>query len=63
MIDLNSELMEEKMKFDFNTYDLSIKDLLSMVNDVVIDGNERLVKSKKNKELLYDLIRNLQLFN
>lgn len=30
MIDLNSELMEQKMKVDFNTYDLSVKELLSM---------------------------------
>lgn len=37
MIDLNSELMEQKMKVDFNTYDLSVKELLSMVNDGLIN--------------------------
>ena len=37
MIDLNSELMEQKMKVDFNTYELSVKELLSMVNDGLIN--------------------------
>ena len=37
MVDLNSELMEQKMKVDFNTYDLSVKELLSMVNDGLIN--------------------------
>lgn len=37
MKDLNSELMEQKMKVDFNTYDLSVKELLSMVNDGLIN--------------------------
>lgn len=31
MIDLDKELMTQKMKVDFNTYDLSVKELLSMV--------------------------------
>ena len=29
--DLNSQLMEQKMKVDFNSYDLSVKELISMV--------------------------------
>lgn len=37
MIDLMSELMEQKMKVDFNTYDLSVKELLSMVSDELIN--------------------------
>lgn len=37
MIDLNSELMEQKMKVDFNTYDLSVKELLSMVDDGLLN--------------------------
>lgn len=37
MIDLDAELMEQKMKVDFNTYDLSVKELLSMINDGLIN--------------------------
>ena len=37
MIDLDKELMTQKMKVDFNTYDLSVKELLSMVNDGLIN--------------------------
>lgn len=37
MSDLNSELMEQKKKVDFNTYDLSVKELISMVNDNLIN--------------------------
>ena len=36
-IDLQSQLMEQKMKVDFNSYDLSIKELISMVSDGLID--------------------------
>ena len=35
--DLQSQLMEQKMKVDFNSYDLSIKELISMVNEGLID--------------------------
>ena len=35
-MDLQKELMEQKMKVDFNTYDFSIKELISMVNDKLI---------------------------
>ena len=34
---LQEQLMEQKMKVDFNTYDLSIKELISMVNDKLIN--------------------------
>ncbi len=34
-MDLQKQLMEQKMKVDFNTYDLSIKELISMVNDKI----------------------------
>lgn len=34
---LNAQLMEQKMKVDFNSYDLSIKELISMVNDGLIN--------------------------
>lgn len=34
---LNEQLMEQKMKVDFNSYDLSIKELISMVDDKLID--------------------------
>lgn len=37
MIDLNAELMEQKMKVDFNSYDLSVKELLSMVDDNLLN--------------------------
>ena len=30
-MDLQKQLMEQKMKVDFNTYDLSIKELIGMV--------------------------------
>ena len=35
--DLLSQLMEQKMKVDFSSYDISIKELISMVNDGLID--------------------------
>lgn len=35
--DLHSQLMEQKMKVDFNSYDLSVKELISMVKDGYID--------------------------
>ena len=35
--DLESQLMEQKMKVDFNSYDLSVKELISMVRDGLID--------------------------
>lgn len=37
-MDLQKQLMEQKMKVDFNTYDLSVKELLSMVNDGLINN-------------------------
>lgn len=36
-IDLQKQLMEQKMKVDFNTYDLSIKELMGMVSDELIN--------------------------
>ena len=36
-MDLQKQLMEQKMKVDFNTYDLSIKELIGMVNDKLIN--------------------------
>ncbi len=36
-MDLQKRLMEQKMKVDFNTYDLSIKELIGMVNDKLIN--------------------------
>lgn len=35
--DLNSQLMEQKMKVDFNSYDLSVKELISIVEDNLIN--------------------------
>ena len=35
--DLNSQLMEQKMKVDFNSYDLSVKELIGMVEDNLIN--------------------------
>lgn len=32
-----SELNEQKRKVDFNSYDMSVKELISMVNDGIID--------------------------
>lgn len=32
-----SQLMEQKMKVDFNSYDLSVKELISMVREALID--------------------------
>lgn len=34
---LQSQLMEQKMKVDFNSYDLSVKELISMASDGLID--------------------------
>lgn len=34
---LNAQLMEQKMKVDFNSYDLSVKELISMVSDGLIN--------------------------
>lgn len=34
---LLAQLMEQKMKVDFNSYDLSVKELISMVSDGLID--------------------------
>lgn len=34
---LLTQLMEQKMKVDFNSYDLSVKELISMVSDGLID--------------------------
>lgn len=36
-MNLQKQLLEQKMKVDFNTYDLSIKELISMVNDGLIN--------------------------
>lgn len=36
-MDLESQLMEQKMKVDFNSYDLSVKELISMVRDGLIN--------------------------
>lgn len=37
MIDLLNELNEQKHKVDFNTYDISVKELINMVKDSYID--------------------------
>ena len=37
MEDITSELNEQKRKVDFNSYDMSVKELISMVNDGLID--------------------------
>lgn len=37
MVDLQKQLMEQKMKVDFNSYDLSIKEVISMVSDGLIN--------------------------
>ena len=34
---MQTQLMEQKMKVDFNTYDLSIKELISMISDGLIN--------------------------
>jgi uncharacterized protein with ParB-like and HNH nuclease domain len=36
-MDLLSQLSEQKRKVDFNTYDISVKELISMVSDSIID--------------------------
>jgi hypothetical protein len=36
-MDLTSQLSELKRKVDFNTYDISVKELISMVNEGIID--------------------------
>ena len=36
-VNLQNQLMEQKMKVDFNTYDLSVKELISMVKDGLIN--------------------------
>ena len=37
MKSMNTQLMEQKMKVDFNSYDLSVKELISMINDGLIN--------------------------
>lgn len=37
MTDLITELNEQKRKVDFNTYDISVKELISMVGDNIIN--------------------------
>lgn len=37
MINFDAELNDQKRKVDFNTYDLSVKELVSMFNDGIID--------------------------
>ena len=37
MISLDSELNDQKRKVDFNTYDISVKELVSMFNEKLID--------------------------
>lgn len=37
VMNLQKQLMEQKMKVDFNSYDLSVKELISMVNDGLVD--------------------------
>lgn len=36
-MDLQTQLMEQKMKVDFNSYDLTIKELISMVREDLIN--------------------------
>lgn len=36
-MDINIELNEQKRKVDFNTYDMSVKELISMIGDNIID--------------------------
>ena len=37
MPDLQSQLNEQKRKVDFNTYDMSLKELVSMISDGIIN--------------------------
>jgi len=37
MINIDAQLNDQKRKVDFNTYDLSVKELVSMFNDGIID--------------------------
>ena len=37
MPDLQSQLNEQKRKVDFNTYDMSLKELVSMISDDIIN--------------------------
>lgn len=37
MKNITAELNDQKRKVDFNSYDMSVKELISMVNDNIID--------------------------
>ena len=37
MADIITELNEQKRKVDFNTYDISVKELISMVGDSIVN--------------------------
>lgn len=37
MENITAELNDQKRKVDFNSYDMSVKELISMVNDDIID--------------------------
>ena len=38
MVDISVQLSEQKRKVDFKTYDISVKELISMVNDGIVRG-------------------------
>ena len=37
MVDISVQLSEQKRKVDFKTYDISVKELISMVNDGIVN--------------------------
>ena len=37
MVDISVQLSEQKRKVDFKTYDISVKELMSMVNDGIVN--------------------------
>lgn len=55
--DLNSQLMEQKMKVDFNSYDLSVKELISMVEDNLIN-----IAPEYQRQFRWDVERQSSLF-
>lgn len=42
MVDISVQLSEQKRKVDFKTYDISVKELISMVNDGIVNVSPKI---------------------
>lgn len=51
MEDISVQLSEQKRKVDFKTYDISVKELISMVSDGIV--NTRLTTNVNSDGMMY----------